>query len=211
MDYDVYRADKGDVTYTRHFYQLDHSSVNLLRCSLPVDGYSPDKIHAIGKDVHEDNLRKQIQKHRERNDDNDGCFAGEKFDPLKYLFADSSDITILNSEIQFDLYHFKVMELKSFEDTGEISECKLKFHFTHRLIKHDRDSGVVRGDKDVTDKGPRTTLISTSRNRDNAFEWDQSQDPMQRLYLSRDTKRLMEAVNNSFAIVYERFNINADG
>ena len=67
----------------------------------------------------------------------------------------------------------------------------------------------MRGDKNVTDKGQRKSLITSKR--DQAYEWDQSQDPMQRLYLSRNTKRLMEAVNNSFAIVYNRVNINADG
>jgi len=34
--------------------------------------------------------------------------------------------------------------------------------------------------------------------------WDYNVSPMQFLYLSRNTKRLMEVVNNNFALIYER-------
>ena len=34
---------------------------------------------------------------------------------------------------------------------------------------------------------------------------------MQRLYLSKNTRYMMEAVNNSFAIVYERKNLDPEG
>ena len=60
-DYDVYRADEGDITYTRNFYQLENSSVNLLRCHNPVDQYAPEKINAIGNDVNKQNLMEQVE------------------------------------------------------------------------------------------------------------------------------------------------------
>ena len=48
-------------------------------------------------------------------------------------------IRVLNSQQQADIFHFKVMQLKVFEDFPEnskkYSECKLRFHFTHDLLK----------------------------------------------------------------------------
>ena len=44
-----------------------------------------------------------------------------------------------------------------------------------------------------------------------AFDWAISADPRQRLYLSKDTKRLMEVVNNFVATVYQRVNIDKQG
>ena len=42
-------------------------------------------------------------------------------------------------------------------------------------------------------------------------EWDLGDDPVQHLYLSRSTKRMMEVINNRFAIVYTRKNISEPG
>ena len=38
------------------------------------------------------------------------------------------------------------------------------------------------------------------------FEWDIGSNSIQRLYLSKDTKYLMEVINNITATVYERNN-----
>ena len=95
---------------------------------------------------------------------------------------------MINSSIKFDLYHFKVMELSTFEDTGRKSECKVLFHFMHQLIK----------------RRPYDINHSTQ-------QWDLDHDPHQRLYLSQDTKRMMEVINNTFAIVYSRRNIDGEG
>ena len=39
------------------------------------------------------------------------------------------------------------------------------------------------------------------------FEWDINTEPVHRIYLSKDTKRLMEVINNFVAIVYYRVNV----
>ena len=46
------------------------------------------------------------------------------------------DVQILNSFQNTDLYHFKVMSLKTHEDdTKSSNECKLNFHFFFELIR----------------------------------------------------------------------------
>lgn len=94
---------------------------------------------------------------------------------------------MLNSQQQSELYHFKVMELQTHEDTREASVCKLKFHFMFDLIK------------------------KKERDHLKMFEWDINSNPVQRLYLSRDTKHLMEVINNTVATVYYRENIDKQG
>ena len=74
-----------------------------------------------------------------------------------------------------------MIELKTFEDTGRASECRVRFHFTHRLIRRKEKFG------NQISKG-----------------WCLSHNAIQRLYLSRSTRRLMEVFNNTFAVVYER-------
>ena len=83
-----------------------------------------------------------------------------------------------------DLYHFKVMKLQTHEDTGKLSECRLKFHFMFECIKQ-----KAREDFEI-------------------FEGDISSNPVQRIYLSRDTTRLMEVINDFIATVYERSNVD---
>lgn len=40
------------------------------------------------------------------------------------------------------------------------------------------------------------------------FDWDLGVEPDQRLILSKDTKKLLEVINNQAAFVYYRRNIN---
>jgi len=42
---------------------------------------------------------------------------------------------VLNSQQKSNLYHFKVMQLKTHEDTKGASECKVRFHFMFELIE----------------------------------------------------------------------------
>ena len=74
-------------------------------------------------------------------------------------------------------YHFKVMELRTHEDTKDFSECKLKFHFMHDMI--------VPQQRDYLKK----------------FDWDINSKPVQRLFLSRDSLRMMEVLNDFSAII----------
>ena len=79
------------------------------------------------------------------------------------------------------------MELKVHGDTNDLSECRVRFHFFFELfrVKH--------------------------RDRLKDFEWDINSNPQQRLYLSQDTMRLMEVINNTTATVYYRGNIDDNG
>ena len=93
-------------------------------------------------------------------------------------------VDILNSHQKSDIYHFKVMSLQSHEDTKDFSNCKLLFHFIFNLIK------------------PKDNKYLSK------FEWDINAEPIHRIYLSKDTKRLMEVINNFVAIVYYRVNVD---
>ena len=99
-------------------------------------------------------------------------------------------IKLSNSYQKTDLFHFKVMELQTHEDTGGQSDCNLRFHFFFPLIRK-----IQRNYSENWKK----------------FDWNISNNPEQRLYLSKDTKRLMEVVNNFVATVYYRVNIDKQG
>ena len=79
------------------------------------------------------------------------------------------------------------MELKVHEDTTVESECRLRFHFIFDMIKPKK------------------------RKKLEDFVWDISSNRCQRLYLSHDTTRLMEVVNNYVATVYYRVNFEPEG
>ena len=87
------------------------------------------------------------------------------------------------------------MQLASHEDRnpknapeGEIgSDCSLRFHFFFELLNHQPDERLLK------------------------FEWDLNLKPYQRLYLSQNTHRMLEVINNKYAKVYERENIDAQG
>ena len=49
--------------------------------------------------------------------------------------------TIMDTNLEFEKYQFKVLELRTIEDykdKNEINKCQVRFTFTHRLLK---DSG----------------------------------------------------------------------
>ena len=112
------------------------------------------------------------------------------FDKCSSIFQFSKACKLIDSTLKFDLFHFKVMQLRTFDDTGLVNECKVAFHFMHRLIKKKKSAN----DDDLIDP-----------------EWDFGQDSIQRLYLSRNTKKLMEVINNRFAIIYKRRNVDSSG
>lgn len=89
------------------------------------------------------------------------------------------------------MYRFKVMQLKTHEDTKVESECKLRFHFLFPLIKA----------REKLDEAEDMSY----------FDWDIMSSPVQRLFLSRDTQRMMEVKNNFVATVYTRYNIDETG
>lgn len=97
------------------------------------------------------------------------------------------EVKVLNSQQRSDLFHFKVMELKVHDDTKSHSECQVRFHFFFELLR------------------PKV------RDELEEFDWDINSNPKQHLYLSQDTMRLMEVVNNFAATVYYRGNIDENG
>ena len=103
------------------------------------------------------------------------------------------NIEVRNSQQQSNLYHFRVMQLRTREDFEKKkfkkSECKLRFHFYFSLIKQQDHEDLKMKD----------------------FEWDINTKPVQRLWLSKDTKLLMEVINNFIGTVYKRVNIGVDG
>ena len=54
-------------------------------------------------------------------------------------------------------------------------------------------------------------LKHEEKNKLSKFEWDIASNPVQRLYLSEDTKSMMEVINNIAATVYTRVNVDDGG
>ena len=79
------------------------------------------------------------------------------------------------------------MQLRVHEDTGGASQCEVRFHFLFPLIK----------------TMPRQKLKS--------FSWDINSAPVQRLWLSKDTSRMMEVINDFIGTVYKRVDIDDTG
>ena len=96
-------------------------------------------------------------------------------------------VRVLNSQSQAKLFHFKVMYLKVHGDTKSFSKCGLLFHFTFPLIQ----------------KKEREYLKS--------YDWDVDSEPVQRLWLSKDTTLMMEVINDFIGSVYKRVNIDSNG
>ena len=77
--------------------------------------------------------------------------------------------------------------MRTHEDTGKKSECRVRFHFIFDIIKEIKNPMLKQ------------------------FDWDVNSEPIQRLYLSQDTTKMMEVINNFIASVYYRVDITADG
>ena len=97
------------------------------------------------------------------------------------------------------------MELQTIDDfaqNGEskMNQSKLRFHFFHKTINQEREDQKMRETKSLRKK---IHINSTDRQ----FEWDTSHKTIQRLYLSRDTKRMLEIINNAVAVIYTRSNV----
>ena len=91
------------------------------------------------------------------------------------------------TQTQYQLFHFKVMELKTYTDTKVKNECNLLFHFEHHMIKPHTDRQL---------KGQA---------------WDINEHPYQKLILSEDTEQMMEVINHFVATVYYRVDESEPG
>ena len=74
--------------------------------------------------------------------------------------------------------------MKVHEDTKSGSQINTLFHFTFPKFQNHEDEGFASNC------------------------WDINTNPRQRLYLSKDTTRLMEVINNVIGTVYIRVNID---
>ena len=80
------------------------------------------------------------------------------------------------------------MQLSVHEDDPKSkSKVDLRFHFLFDMIR------------------------KTTRNYLKDFDWDVCSQPVQRLYLSKDTKLMMEVINDFIATVYYRVNLDDNG
>lgn len=84
------------------------------------------------------------------------------------------------------------MSLKVHEDTKGQSQCELLFHFYFPKIK---------------DPPPQNSNDPMMRQK---YDWDVSKQPVQHLYLSKDTTKLMEVINGYIATIYIRVNKATD-
>ena len=187
VNYKTYKADVDDFIYTTNFYNLEHSTITLLISKEEISESFAHQEKTLTTSVVINRLQKQEEKNRNGNINLDkGVFklTNDIFVPED---NQNAEVQVLNTQQQASLYHFKVMELKVHEDTTVESECRLRFHFIFDMIK------------------------SKKRKKLEDFVWDISSNVCQRLYLSQDTTRLMEVVNNYVATVYYRVNFEPEG
>jgi len=90
------------------------------------------------------------------------------------------EVDLVENSQKVGLYHFKVVELKTFTDTMDNNEVKTVFHFFFQLILTKHQVGLEK------------------------FSWNYQSHPVQKIYLSQDTMKLMEVLNDTVAILYER-------
>ena len=62
-------------------------------------------------------------------------FDGMTFARCGDIFELGADCKLVKDSVEFELFHFKVMQLRTYEDNKDVNECSVRFHFTHRLIK----------------------------------------------------------------------------
>ena len=89
-------------------------------------------------------------------------------------------VRVRNSLQEMELHHFKVLELRTYEDLQQSSQCRVLFSFNFKMLRQQ-----IRNDLENMD-------------------WDIDSKPVQHLYLSQNTEYMMEVVNNFFATVYSR-------
>lgn len=193
--YSLQRADAEDITYTRDFYNLENSSICLLRSHEAIDegkrSYDQQKLGGLyGLGLAKIDVA-QLAQEDEDSDEETTDFAGMLFDHCNEIFQEKDTFKTLDTTLRFRLYHFQVLELQTYEDTGRPTSCKVLFTFVHKIIKKNKDESIADGG--AAD-----------------LECDLGVDPMQRLYLSRDTERMMEVINNRFAIVYRRYYVDTE-
>ena len=61
--------------------------------------------------------------------------TGLEFEQCGKVFVKNDDVEMIDSALQFDIYHFKVMELTTYEDNQEMNKCRERFNFMHRIIR----------------------------------------------------------------------------
>ena len=117
------------------------------------------------------------------------------FEKCSEIFAEDADCLMKDSAVKFSEYHFKVMQLRTHEDDPSIvHDCRVKFHFKHPLIKQ----------KQKTETNTVKVDGQAEETKTNDFEADINDETVQRLYLSMNTKYMMEVISDKFAIVYRR-------
>ena len=138
--YEVYRANENDKTYTQNFYNFEDFSLNLLKSQKPLRTEGElDQNEVMG------NMKTFLEKRVRKNlaDNQRGTCKIDKNVPQlsESLFkAKQNDVNVevLNSQHKSDLYHFKVMQLRNYEDTETRGECKVRFHFYFELLRREK-------------------------------------------------------------------------
>ena len=82
------------------------------------------------------------------------------FDRGSESVVETSEFGLVDSTLKFDLFHFKVMQLETYEDTGRLNETKVRFQFLHRLVR----ANAEKADDNLMD--------------DIDSEWDLGDDPV---------------------------------
>lgn len=137
VDYEVFRSDADDITYTRNFYEFEKSSINLLRTSQKIDD-----VALIDKEYEKRiNISFSDQDLRQKLAEYNNPIPGKKQSLADMIHDDATEIgeeVVDNARIEFDVFHFKVMEMSTIEDHYgflEPNKCQQRFHFFHKMIR----------------------------------------------------------------------------
>lgn len=152
VDYEVFRSDADDITYTRNFYEFEKSSINLLRTSQKIDDAALiDKEYEkrINMSFRDQDLRQKLAEYN-------NPIPGKKQSLADMIHDDATEIgekVVDNARIEFDVFHFKVMEMSTIEDHYDFSlpndspkrflepnKCQQRFHFFHKMIRPKEES-----------------------------------------------------------------------
>ena len=100
---------------------------------------------------------------------------------FKVYDEEDGDVYKVHESVRNDhIFHFKVLMLQNYEDTGKIPQCTLHFHFFHKLFANNKDFHLKQ------------------------LEWTFDKNAKQRLYLSQDTFSMLEVINERLGVLYNR-------
>ena len=120
--------------------------------------------------------------------------ANDKGDTVK------KEIDLVHNQEVFKTFNFYLLKMRSHLDL----DPKLKKEESLRLVQNDEQDEKV----DIVYQFEYDIMVDLSQEDVEAFGWDVEKKPCQMIFVSADTNKLLEVINNQVAIVSERRDID---